>query len=108
MCLEILEQYKNISIKIIEYIKNDDDCDELMNIREKTIEDIVSGQYPKEKIKYLYNNLEIYKVDSQLEEIIKEKLKETKEAIKKAVKGKQAINGYNSTRNKLNFYSVKI
>lgn len=108
MCLEVLEEYKSISVKIIDYIKNDIDCYELMNIRGKIIENIVLGNYQKEKVKFLYKELEIYKVDKELEDVIKYKLKETRESINKLSRGRQAINGYNSTKNKQNFYSIKI
>lgn len=104
----IIEKYKRITEKIIDCIKNDKDCLELMEKRFAIIKDIASGRYNKHLLKNIYNEDKLYEIDMCLEESIKNKLKELKESINKSAKGRQVLKGYNATKNNQNFYSIKI
>lgn len=105
---KIFDEYKNITLKIIKAVDNDEDCLELMNKRKEIIESITLSNINKSVIKSIYYEYGLSELDKCLENTIKNKLKETKETINKVAKGKQAINGYNLASNKQNFYSVKI
>lgn len=105
---EILEQYKKLNIKIINYIKNDKDCLMLIEEREELIKKIISEKYEKSILKSIYQECDLYELDKCLEYVINSKLKETKQAINKSAQSRQIIKGYNSTINNENFYSVKI
>ena len=105
---QILEQYKNLNIKIINYIKNDEDCLVLIEEREELNKKITSGKYKKNILKNIYQEYDLYELDKCLEYVTNSKLKETKHAINKSAQSRQIIKGYNSTINNENFYSVKI
>lgn len=105
---EILEQYKDLNIKIINSIKNDEDCLALMGKREELIKKIISEKYDKSVLRSIYKEYNLAELDKSLEYVINNKLKETKQAINISVQSRQAIKGYNSTINNENFYSVKI
>lgn len=105
---EILEQYKILNIKIINAIKSDEDCLVLMEKREELTKHIISGKYDKSILKSVYKEYDLVELDKCLEDTIKNKLKETKQAINKSAQSRQVIKGYNSTINNENFYSVKI
>lgn len=105
---EILEQYKSLNIKIINSIKSDEDCLVLMGKREELIKHIISEEYDKNILISIYKEYDLAEVDKCLEDIIKNKLKETKQAINKLAQSRQVIKGYNSTINNESFYSVKI
>ena len=108
MNYRIFDEYKEISIKIIDKLKKEEVCMELMNARSNIIEVIISGGYNKKELRSLYNSLGIEEIDKRIEKIIKNELNKTKIAIDRSVKGRQAVNGYNSAIKNKNFYSVKI
>lgn len=109
MKYEIFERLKELDLKIIESLKNDEEDLELIDKRGEIIQEIIAMNLEKEKFEKLYIEYNLNNIDIKLESILKEKLEKAKEDIKKASHGRMAISAYNNTSNiNLNFYSRKI
>lgn len=105
---KIFNEYKNTTMKIINKLNDDEECLELMDSRKKIIEDIILSDYDKNMLKSIYKTQGLEEIDKCLENTIKGKLKDAKEAINKAAKGRQTLAGYHSAKKRQNFYSARI
>ena len=108
MIEKILEDYKNITEKIIIDISKDEEVLKLMNAREKLIKILFSSEENKDKIRDLYLSMGLLNLDEELRLAIdKERLK-VKEEIRKLHNIKSANNAYDKNRRINNFFSTKI
>lgn len=108
MIEKILEDYKNITEKIIKDIDNDEEVIRLMEEREELIKILFEDEENIEKIKDLYLSKGLLNLDEELRlSIDKERLKVKKE-IKNIHKIKNANNAYGKNRQTNNFFSTKI
>lgn len=108
MIEKILEDYKNITEKIIIDISKDEEVLKLMNEREKLIKLLFSSEENKDKIRDLYLSMGLLNLDEELRLAIdKERLK-VKEEIRKLHNIKSANNAYDKNRRINNFFSTKI
>lgn len=108
MIEKILEDYKNITEKIIIDISKDEEVLKLMNEREKLIKLLFSTEENKDKIRDLYLSMGLLNLDEELRLAIdKERLK-VKEEIRKLHNIKSANNAYDKNRRINNFFSTKI
>lgn len=108
MIEHILEDYKNITEKVIKLISNDDEVIQLMEEREKLIKNLFSNGETVEDIKRIYLNKGLLQLDKELEIAIENEKVKVKEEIKKIHKQKNAKNAYDRNRPINNFFSTKI
>lgn len=105
----ILENYKNITEAIIINVKNDIDTESLMKKRETLIKILVEDNtLNKEETIKIFKKNSLIELDKKLENLIEEKLKETKKEIMILNDRKNANNAYNKNRNLNNFFERKI
>lgn len=108
MIEKILDDYKDLTEKIIRNISNDIEVIKLMEEREKVIKKLFIYEDDKKKIKELYLAKDLLDLDKELKvSIEKEKLK-VKEEIKNIHKIKNANNAYGKNKMKNNFFNTKI
>ncbi|MGL5152544.1 MAG: hypothetical protein ACRC7N_18455 [Clostridium sp.] len=107
MILELLKNYKEVTIRLIESIKNDEE-NNLMDEREEILKTIEALGCSKEEIRSAYECLGIENVDRELEKTIKNEMFEVKKELKEIMVRKNASRGYNNSMNKVNVFSAKI
>lgn len=96
MLIDILNEYKEINLQIINSIKNDKEDIELLNQREKIIQKILLMNPEKDEIKKLYIDMGLKELDIELEKTLKEQMDLVKGNIKKLAKGIAASKSYAS------------
>lgn len=108
MIEKILDQYKDITEKIIKDIDNDEEVMKLMEEREELIKILFQDEENREEIRDLYLSKGLLNLDEELRlSIDKESLKVKKE-INNIHKIKNANNAYEKNRRTNNFFSTKI
>ena len=104
----ILEEYKDITERLIKNISNDVEVLELMEKREKLINDLFNKHKNKETIRSLYLSKGLLYLDKELKELILNEKNNIKEEIKNLHKIKNANKVYEKNRNTNSFFSRKI
>ncbi|MBS6501988.1 MAG: flagellar protein FliT [Clostridium sp.] len=108
MIQKILDDYKNITKKIIENINKDEEVIKLMEDREGIIKKLCSYENNKEKIKEIFLEQDLISLDLTLKSAIEKEKNQVKEEIRSLHKLKNANNAYEKNRKINNFFSVKI
>ncbi|MDV4149718.1 flagellar protein FliT [Clostridium sp. AL.422] len=104
----ILEEYKNITEKLIKYINNDEEIIKLMEKRQELIQNLFSYEKNREEIRKLYLAKDLLRLDEELKFSIEEERNKIKEEIKNLHKVKNANNAYEKNRKINNFFNTKI
>lgn len=108
MIEDILDDYKNITKKIIKVISNDDEVIKLMEEREQLIKSLFSNVETVENIKRIYLNKGLLELDKELKIAIENEKIKVKEELKKIHNQKNAKNAYDRNRPINKFFSTKI
>ena len=105
MYRKILNQYKEISIQIIESVRSDREEIELFDKRQEIINKILNINNSNEEIKKMYEEMELGLLDKEIEIIINEKMNNIKIKMANFAKSKLAYQSYiKVNRNKSFFY----
>lgn len=91
---KLLEEYKNISLDMIEKIKKEEEISSFLKKREDIINEINSMNIDKNLICDKINELDIIKIEKQLEELIKVSMLNVRKEIKKVKQSKEAYKKY--------------
>lgn len=108
MIEHVLDDYKNLTERIIKLISNDEEAIKLMEEREKLIKKLFSNVEKVEEVKRIYLNKGLLQLDKELEIAIENEKIKVKEEIKKFHKQKSANNAYEKNKMVNNFFSTKI
>ncbi|MDB1941297.1 MULTISPECIES: flagellar protein FliT [Clostridium] len=108
MIQKILDDYKNITKKIIENINKDEEVIKLMEEREEIVKRLCSYGNNKEEIKEMFFYQDLINLDKKLKSAIEKEKNQVKEEIRSLHKLKSANNAYEKNRKINNFFSVKI
>ncbi|MGY5239911.1 flagellar protein FliT [Clostridium tertium] len=108
MIEKILDDYKNITKKIIENIDKDEEVIKLMENREEIIKKLCNYKNNKEQIKEIFLDQDLISLDLKLKSVIEKEKNQVKEEIRSLHKSKSASNAYEKNRKINNFFSVKI
>ncbi|WP_027625835.1 flagellar protein FliT [Clostridium lundense] len=99
MCIikEYLQSFKDITIKLIYNVKEDDldAVDSLMEERQKIIDNIDHMEFSKEEFVDIAKELNIIEYDKELEKVINEKKANIKEEMRKLSTNRNANVNYN-------------
>ncbi|WP_291709866.1 flagellar protein FliT [Clostridium sp.] len=104
----ILEEYKQITEKIIEIIDNDKEVIKFMEKREEILKQIFDLEVNIDVIKNLYLDKGILKLDNELKRAIENEKFKVKEEISKIHKLKNANNAYEKNKVANNFFNTKV
>ena len=105
--IELANKYKDISLGIINKLKNKDveDINELFDIRKNILEDVTNSKQFKEIL--LEEN--IIDIDESIKSLLKEQIEHTKEEIKEHNRSKKASMSYiNIGKENLNIFNNKV
>ncbi|GAA0821035.1 flagellar protein FliT [Clostridium tertium] len=108
MIEKILDDYKNITKKIIENIDKDEEVIKLMENREEIIKKLCNYENNKEQIKEIIFYQDLISLDRKLKLAIEKEKNRVKEEIRSLHKLKNANNAYEKNRKINNFFNVKI
>lgn len=108
MIEKILDDYKNLTKKIIENINKDEEVIKLMEDREEIIKKMCSYENNREQIKEILLNQDLINLDKKLKSAIEKEKNQVKEEIGSLHKLKNANNAYEKNKKINNFFSIKI
>jgi hypothetical protein len=96
---KVLLSYKETTLKLIDCLKNTDydGLDALFNKRGELIEEVKKLDYTQQEFIDACSSLNIMKLESDLNGMMKEKLQDTRNEIKKAASGRSINNAYNKS-----------
>lgn len=105
---KIWNEYKNITLKIIKSIEEDKEDIQLFDNRENVIENLLNSNLSKEELKLSYEEENINELDKKLEYVLKNKMQDVKEEIKKVKVSHQANKLYSNINSNKYFFSTKV
>ncbi|MDU6036802.1 MAG: flagellar protein FliT [Clostridium butyricum] len=105
---KIWNEYKNITLKIIKSIEEDKEDIQLFDNRENVIENLLNSNISKEELKLSYEEENINELDKKLEYVLKNKMQDVKEEIKKVKVSHQANKLYSNINSNKYFFSTKV
>lgn len=97
---EYLEQYRILTLELIDEIKKDGEVDILIEQRESILKSISNFNFDKAEIKKIGNLLNLLELEKELENSVKKEKFKIKQQIETLKKAKQANMQYNSFENK--------
>ncbi len=92
---EYLEEYKTLTLEMMDKIREDGNLDVLVNKREEILKAINELDFDKEDIKRIGNSLNLLELEEELELLIKKEKVEVKKKIESLKKTRQANANYN-------------
>lgn len=105
---EYLEEYKNLTLDLIDKIQKNVEIDSLIEKRDYILESINSLDFDRKEIKNIGNSLNLLKLEEELQSIAqKEKIK-IKKQIETLRKTRQVNTNYNSIENKARMFNKSI
>lgn len=105
---KIWDEYKNITLKIIKSIEEDKEDIQLFDNRENVIGNLLNSNFSKEELKLSYEEEKINELDKKLECVLKNKMQDVKEEIKKLKVSRQANKLYSNINSNKYFFSTKV
>lgn len=105
---KIWDEYKNITLKIIKSIEEDTEDVQLFGNREKVIENLLDSNFSREELKLSYKEESIEELNKKLEYVLKNKMQDVKEEIKKVKVSHQANKLYSNINSNKYFFSTKV
>ncbi|MDR5586534.1 MULTISPECIES: flagellar protein FliT [Clostridium] len=108
MNIDIFNEYREITLEIINSIKNDKEDISLFEKRDNAIKKILALDLDKSEIKKIYSKEKLDVLDKELENILKEKMLSVKEEIQEIAVKKQANLGYANVNRGSNFFSKRV
>ena len=104
---ELLENYKSLTIKMLQKVKSDEEFSISLKERENIVSRLNEENIEKKQIGNLIEELEIKKYDEELEECIKKSMSEIKKDIVKVRKSKEAYLRYGNFSSNSVIFSTK-
>ncbi|WP_238916576.1 flagellar protein FliT [Clostridium sp. YIM B02555] len=105
---ECLENYKKITLELIEKIKqNNDEFEELIDKRSEVLEKIKIINFSSEEIKEIVDDLDLFRLDEELVRLIKVEQVKIKSRMDILKKGRKAANNYNRAFEFQNFFTAR-
>ena len=97
--LEEMIQFKKVTIEVLGAVQQDQfsKLDDLLDSRQKVIENMEKLQYTTEEFTNICNELDILNIQKELLELMKQKKEETKQELTKIQLTKNANDNYNKS-----------
>lgn len=105
---DILKKYKEISMELIEAIKEDANIDELLDARQELLKEIVKNNLSQQEKKAIGKEFDILKMEELVKEALEKEQSKVKDEIRELHLKKQANKGYGKNINSINFFSTKV
>ena len=94
-----LSEYKELTISMINKVENNEEFEELIEERQKIIENLKQLKFTRNEIKQYVDELDIFQSDKKLTDLILKEKKKIHEELVDVKKRKMAQNQYNSFKN---------
>lgn len=105
---ECLDMYKYITLELIEKIKQDEaDFEELINRRSEILDGLKEVKFSSEELKKIVDDLEIFKLEDELELLIKKEKTKIRNKIDLIKRGRLAARNYNKAFEFQNFFTAR-
>jgi uncharacterized protein YdcH (DUF465 family) len=105
---ECLEEYKKITLDLIEKIKQDnDEFEELIDKRSEVLENIKNLNFSSEEFKKIVNDLDLLRLDEELVRLMKVEQVKIKSKMDVIKRGRQAAKNYNRAFEFQNFFTAR-
>lgn len=105
---DLLSNYKNLTLEMIEKIKADNDISLLVKKREEILKEIMKSDINKQSINKDSEIANIQKLDEELQKIVKTKMIDIKKDMKKIQQSKAAFNQYSNFNGNAMIFSTQI
>lgn len=105
---ECLEEYRNLTLKLIENTQGDKELNSLIEKREKILKVISELKFTSEEFTEIADSLEIQELDSKLITLVSKEKNETKEKLNNLKKLRVARKNYNSMPNGSVIFSTRL
>jgi hypothetical protein len=105
---EYLEEYKVLSLTLIDEISKDGQLSLLIKKREDILKLINNLDFDKEEIKTIGNSLKLLELEEEVQNSIKKEQVKIKKQIETLKKARQANSNYNSIENKARVFNKSI
>lgn len=105
---EYLEEYKALTLVLIDEVKKGDELNYLIKKREDILKSINNLNFDKEEIKTIGNSLKLLELEEELQNSVEKKQVKIKKQIETLKKARQANTNYNSIENKARVFNKSI
>ncbi|MCE5220770.1 MAG: hypothetical protein LLF98_05745 [Clostridium sp.] len=105
---EYLEEYKALTLTLIDEISKDGQLSFLIEKREDILKSINNINFDKEEIKTIGNSLKLLELEEELQNSVKKEEVKIKKEIQTLKKARQANANYNSIENKARVFNKNI
>lgn len=105
---EYLEQYRDLTLNLMDKIKKDGEIDILIKERESILKSINDLDFDKEEIKKIGNSLNLLELEEELQVLAKKEKVKIKTEIENLKRTRQANTNYNSIENKSRVFNETI
>ena len=105
---DVLEKYRSVSLDLIKEIKEKANVEELMEERQRLLNEVCESDFPKEEKFRIGKELKILEIEDQVKETIEEEQRKVRDEIRKMRVKKQASKGYGANINSINFFNRKV
>lgn len=105
---ECLEEYRNLTLKLIENLKDERDLDLLIEKRQQVLEVISGLIFDKDEFEEIATSLNIIELDNQLVDLVSQEKIQTKEKLDNLKKLRVARKNYNSMPSNPVIFSTKL
>lgn len=105
---EYLEEYKYLTLALIDEAKKDGELNSLIEKREDILDLINDSNFNKEEIKTIGNSLKLLKLEDELQNTVKKEAVEVRKQIETLKKARQANKNYNSFENKARVFNKSV
>lgn len=105
---EYLEEYRTLTLNLMESVKKDEEVTSLIIKREVILKSIDSLNFDKEEIKKIGTSLSLLELEEELENVVKREKVDIKKQIEALKKLKQANTKYNSIEDKARILNKSI
>jgi len=99
-----LEQYRDLTLNMIERVKNDEELSDLINMRDNILKEFDEADYSKEEFKKIVMEFNILKLDSELQLLVKKEMVKIKKKIENIRSTRVASKGYGKSREQIKLF----
>lgn len=103
-----LEEYKNLTLELIEKIKLEENADESLKKRAYILKKIENFTFDKEEYKDIIDSLNILNLENEAQKLIETKRGKIKNQINTLKKNRVARNQYMNSKESPTYFSAKI
>lgn len=105
---ECLEEYKDLTLSLINQVEKDGELTDLIKKREDLLQAINNLNFDKDEIKSIGNSLKLLELEEELQVLIKKEKVKVKREIEKLKVTRQANTNYNNIEYKSRVFNKSI